>query len=103
MSPQKKPTGAGKLGSHLDTWLEPALSPAPATAPPAPKQEQVNVRLAVDLVDKARDVVFHTPGLTLAELIADALNAEIEKRTRARGEAFPARPEGKRLRSPVRK
>lgn len=51
----------------------------------------LSVSIDADLVEQARDVVYWSPGLSLTELVAEALRREIGRREKSRGEAFPAR------------
>ena len=44
------------------------------------------------LIDRVKNAVYWTPGLTLAALAEDALRARVEGLETDRGEAFPARP-----------
>jgi post-segregation antitoxin (ccd killing protein) len=43
------------------------------------------------LMEHARAAVYHTPGLNLSALVEQALEAEIRRLERARGDAFPRR------------
>lgn len=86
------------LGDVLDSLLPgsptsaPATStPAPAQATPAGKRERLSVDLPADLIDRARNAVFFTPGLSLAALVEDALLLELKRREKERGEPFPRR------------
>lgn len=56
-------------------------------------KERLTVHLPVDLIDRVKNAVYWTPGLTLAALAEDALRARVEGLETDRGEAFPARPE----------
>lgn len=56
-------------------------------------KERLTVHLPVDLIDRVKNAVYWTPGLTLAALAEDALRARVEDLETDRGEAFPARPE----------
>ena len=55
------------------------------------KRERFTVQLSADLIDKVRDAVFYTPGLTLSELAGVALRDALAALEAKRGEAFPAR------------
>lgn len=72
----------------------------------APKPEAVAEKITVSLpprvVEKARRVVFWSPGETVGSLVAAALDAEIERREKKRGEPFPKRPGPIRTGRPVR-
>ena len=56
----------------------------------APK-ERATFQLPVELIDKARDVVYFTPGLTMARLMEDALIDQLKWREKIRGQPFPSR------------
>lgn len=53
------------------------------------------------LLERAKSCAFWTPGMTLSGLVALALEAELERRERERGEPFPPRsgdlPKGRPL------
>jgi post-segregation antitoxin (ccd killing protein) len=55
------------------------------------KRARYTVNLDGELIDRARDVVWWTPGLTLSSLTADALEREIRRLEKKRGEPFPKR------------
>lgn len=54
-------------------------------------KERLTVHLPVDLIDRVKNAVYWTPGLTLASLAEEALAAAVEKLERQRGEPFPPR------------
>ncbi|MBL8763360.1 MAG: hypothetical protein JNM07_03725 [Phycisphaerae bacterium] len=49
------------------------------------------VHLTSELVERLRDAVYWTPGLTLAELAEDALRGAIDRLEKTRGQPFPRR------------
>lgn len=49
------------------------------------------VNISPESVDKARNAVFWTPGLTLAELVERSVSREVERLAEERGEPFPER------------
>jgi hypothetical protein len=61
-------------------------------------KERVTFQLPVTLIEKARDVVFFSPGLTMASFMEDALVAQLKRAEKKRGEPFPSRA-GAALRS----
>jgi post-segregation antitoxin (ccd killing protein) len=67
-------------------------------------KERVTIQLPVDLIEKARDVVYFTPGLTMTRLMEEALVATLEEMARKRGGRFESRGNA-RLRTgrPVKK
>lgn len=62
------------------------------------KKLRFTVHIPVDLIERVKDCVFHTPGLTISEMAEEALFSELKKRETERGEAFPSRG-GKKLRT----
>jgi hypothetical protein len=56
-------------------------------------KERLTVHVPVELIDRVKNIVYWTPGLTLARLAEEALTREVEKREKERGEPFPHRTE----------
>jgi hypothetical protein len=56
-------------------------------------KERLTVHVPVELIDRVKNIVYWTPGLTLARLAEEALTKEVEKREQERGEPFPHRAE----------
>jgi hypothetical protein len=52
----------------------------------------------VGLIEKARDVVLFSPGLTMASFMEDVLVVQLKRAEKKRGEPFPSRA-GAALRS----
>jgi hypothetical protein len=63
-------------------------------------KQRLTLNLDGDLIDRARNAVFWTPGLTLSGLAERALQEAIEKLERGRGDAFPQRSEDLRAGRP---
>lgn len=74
------------------TPVEQPARVAPVTAPSASK-ERLTVHLSPALIDRVKNAVYWTPGLTLAGLAEDALRAAVEALEARRGDAFPPRRE----------
>lgn len=79
-----------------------------------PKQEQgeegaavdrqrLTAILPADLIEKARDVCYWTPGLTIAALVEDALRAELKKREAKHGAPFRPRSGPIRTGRPIKR
>ena len=60
------------------------------------------VRLPGALIDRARNAVYWTPGLTLAELTERALDKEVARLERERGKPFTKRPGRLKAGRPIR-
>ena len=69
--------------------LRPVEPIAPAAVEPA--RERLTVSLPVDLVERARNAVWWTPGATLAGLVENALAADMDRLEAENGGAFKAR------------
>lgn len=54
-------------------------------------KERLTVHLPVDLIDRVKNAVWWTPGMTLASLAETALAKEIDKMEKKRGGPFPPR------------
>jgi hypothetical protein len=63
----------------------------PQAKPARAIKERVTFQLPVDLIEKARDVVFFSPGLTMASLMEEALLAQLERVQKKHGKPFPSR------------
>jgi hypothetical protein len=55
-------------------------------------KERVTFQLPVGLIEQARDVVFFTPGLTMASFMEEALLAQLGRAEKKRGKPFPRVP-----------
>lgn len=75
--------------SHPKAASEPVL-PISSHSPRIEK-ERLTVHLPLDLIERVRNVVFWTPGLTLAELAQMALAETVTRLEANRGEAYPPR------------
>ena len=54
-------------------------------------KERLTIHLPVDLIDRIKNAVYWTPGLTLAELGEKAFTEILRKMEKERGEPFPPR------------
>ena len=84
------------IGSNpLDTVIPLSAETLPRSAGPPPAQTESKARvtfhLPESLVERARNAVFWTPGLTLAGLAAIALQETLDALETQRGTPFPVR------------
>jgi hypothetical protein len=56
-------------------------------------RERVTIYLPPDIIDKVKDIVYYTPGMTMADLAEQAFTDLIAKLENVRGEEFPKRPD----------
>ncbi len=59
-------------------------------APPR-HRERLTAKLPVEVIERVRNAVYWTPGLTLAGLTESALSAYVDALEAERGEPFPQR------------
>jgi len=66
-------------------------NPLNAVIPGAPSRAAAAVAEPVEVKERAKNAVFWTPGLTLANLAAQAFTNAVDRLEKKRGEAFPPR------------
>ena len=59
--------------------------------PKPPLKKHITFHLSVDLMDRARDAVYWTPGLTLAALAERGLGLALDELERQQGKPFSPR------------
>ncbi len=90
--------------SPLDAII-PAAKPEAARTPEAQepgRKERMTVLVPAALLSRARDAVFWSPGLTMAALVEQAVEREIERLEKKRGEPFPKRKSAIRTGRPIK-
>jgi hypothetical protein len=70
--------------------VERRTEPRPKRAAPGTRQ-RVTVKLPTEVIERARDAVLATPGLTLAALVERGVTAYVDRLEKRRGSAFPPR------------
>ncbi len=68
---------------------------------PRPR-ERLTAKLPVETIERARNAVYWTPGLTLAGLTESALTAYLDALEEERGEVFPQRQGELKLGRPIK-
>ena len=56
-------------------------------------KERLTIQISKDVVEKTKDAVYWTPGLTVAQLTEEALIEALKKLEKRNGESFPNRKE----------
>jgi hypothetical protein len=69
----------------------PRPAPARAAKPPRVQKERLTVHLPLELIDRVKNAVYWTPGLTLASLSEHALRKAVDALESDRGEPYPHR------------
>jgi hypothetical protein len=81
-----------------NTQQEPEKHISKGSDEPSTTKQRFTVSVNADSIEKARQAVYYTPGLTLSALVERAIQAEIEVMERERGTPFP---EGEEVRLSV--
>ncbi len=87
----------GGLGDNPLDALVPSEAAAPRVKPETPATSRAGgkarytLHLPVDLMDRAKNASYWTPGLTLASLAEAGIRAELERLEKAHGKRFKAR------------
>lgn len=63
----------------------------PALERRAEKRERLTVKLRVGIIDRLRNAVFYTPGLTINGFIEQCITTTVDQMEQERGAAFPER------------
>jgi hypothetical protein len=67
-----------------------------------PKRESFSVQIDGELLDRARNAVFSSPGLTMADLMEDALRKAVAALEKKNGGPFPKRKGNLKAGRPIR-
>jgi hypothetical protein len=54
-------------------------------------KERMTVQIDASIIERVKDAVYWTPGLTVAQLTQEALEQALDKLEKKRGETFPKR------------
>jgi hypothetical protein len=96
MAPRKT-IGDNPLDSVIPAFGLPPEAPrraqreTPAREPARVTKERLTVHLPLDLIDRVKNAVYWTPGLTLAGLAEQALAKTVDRLEKERGEPYPHR------------
>src|ERR1700694_4122292 len=99
-----RPRRSSTLGDDPLAAVFPPSSARPAQqeTPRSARAITVGVALDPEVLERARNAVYWTPGLTLTDLATQALAAAVDDLEDERGRPFPTRGGKASLRSPVR-
>jgi hypothetical protein len=81
---------------------QPRAKIGPSTPPQKKERQNFTVQIDRKLIERARDAVYHTPGLTIAGLVQSALEDALRELENNRGTPYPERPAAIRVGRPVR-
>jgi len=97
---RKSTIGSNPLDAVIPTGRRD--EPEPTIEPAKTPKERATFQLPVDVVERARNAVFWTPGLTMAALMEEALGAHLDRLEKKRGEPFPRRSGALKMGRPVK-
>lgn len=75
----------------LDAVVPKQTAPRATAEPKAVVKERLTIHLPVELIDRIKNAVFWTPGLTLAAFGEQAFSELLDRLEKERGEPFPPR------------
>lgn len=87
--PRRKTIGNDPLDIYEETTGE--ESPAVQEQNGRPQKERMSTYIDSDLVNRAKNIVYWTPGLTLAQLTEEALRERVNELERSNGGAYQQR------------
>jgi len=99
-----RPRRSSTLGDDPLAAVFPPSSTGPAARQEVPRSARaitVGVSLDPEVLERARNAVYWTPGLTLTALATKALATAVDDLEHERGQPFPARAGKASLRRPV--
>lgn len=93
---QRRTIGSNPLDAVIPQAETSAATEAPSSTVRADaarrvEKQRLTVHLPVDLIERVKNAVYWTPGLTLAGLAEHSLTQTLERLEEERGEAFPPR------------
>jgi len=94
MTERRKRPRAGKhpLEHHAKLRTSgPALERRTSPRKASPDKERLTVQLGAEILNRLRNAVFWTPGLTMTRLIEHCIIHAVDGMERKRGRAFPQR------------
>lgn len=77
----------------------------PASDDPVDEKEpkgRLSLQLPVSLLERAKNAVYWTPGLTMTDLVITALNSALDEMEKKRGTPFPPRNGSLRVGRPLK-
>ncbi len=99
----------------LDSLFEPAVktnghsisvlneeSESPQQDKKSSKKQRITVQISEDVIDRIKNAVYWTPGLTLASLAEEAFYKIVDELEKSRGNPFPKRKDELKTGRPIK-
>ena len=77
-------------------------APQPDEHLESPKKKRHTFLLSTQMMERARNAVFYTPGLTLAHLVEEAISEKLKRYEKKHGGPFPSRTQPLKSGRPIR-
>jgi hypothetical protein len=74
---------------------------APQQKPKSSKKQRITVQISVDVIERLKNAVYWTPGLTLASLAEDAFSKAVDQLEEEKEAPFPKRKEELKTGRPI--
>lgn len=102
MTTRRSTIGANPLDAVVPIRRNVAGTKAAEPEPKKAAKERATFQLPVELIDRARNAVYWTPGATMAGVMEAALTAQLERMEKKRGSPFPERDGALKAGRPVK-
>lgn len=76
-------------------------SSSPKQKPKPSKKQRITVQISVDVIERLKNAVYWTPGLTLASLAEDAFSKAVDQLEEEKEAPFPKRKEELKTGRPI--
>ncbi len=91
MADKSKTIGENPLDAVVPVVEEPTVTAQKQAEPPKPQKERLTIHLPLDLIERVKNAVYWTPGLTLASLGEKALAKVVDQMEKKQGKPFALR------------
>jgi ribosome-binding protein aMBF1 (putative translation factor) len=94
-----QPTGGTSAVSTIVVEKE---KTTPQRKETSPRKQRITVQISEEVIERVKNAVYWTPGLTLASLAEEAFSSTVDKLERSREEPFSKRKEELKTGRPIK-
>ena len=87
-------------GMSATTVIE-EKQPQPQKKAQSPKKQRITVQISEDVIERVKNAVYWTPGLTLASLAEEAFAKAVDQLEKKKASSFPQRKEELKTGRPI--
>ena len=102
MAIRKTTIGDSPLDAVIPNPLDLTETTSRGSEKPKVVKERLTVHLSVELIDRVKNAVYWTPGLTLAGLTEEGLTEAVDALEKSRGGPYPSRKENLKGGRPIK-